>query len=89
VQNKVLEALAMGKATVISPSCRAGLRAQPGRDLLVALSPVEWTESVLRLLDDKTLRQQLGAAGRRHVEEHHCWDRCLQPFDALLGLTQE
>jgi sugar transferase (PEP-CTERM/EpsH1 system associated) len=89
VQNKVLEALAMGKATVISPSCRAGLRAQPGWDLLVASSPVEWTESVLRLLDDEALRRQLGAAGRRHVEEHHCWDRCLQPFDALLGLREE
>jgi sugar transferase (PEP-CTERM/EpsH1 system associated) len=86
VQNKALEALAMGKATVISPACRAGLRAEPGRDVLVAESPTEWTEAVGRLLDDAPLRERLGAAGRRRVEEQNCWDRCLEPLGGLLGL---
>jgi sugar transferase (PEP-CTERM/EpsH1 system associated) len=86
VQNKVLEALAMGKATVISPPCRAGLRVEPGSDLLVASSPAEWTDAVRRLLDDAGLRERLGAAGRRRVEEQNCWERCLEPLGGLLGL---
>jgi sugar transferase (PEP-CTERM/EpsH1 system associated) len=86
VQNKVLEALAMGKAAVISPQCRAGLRVTPGAEVLVAGEPGEWVEAVLHLLEDPALRERLGQAGRRHVEEHCRWDRCLEPFDALLGL---
>jgi sugar transferase (PEP-CTERM/EpsH1 system associated) len=87
VQNKVLEALAMGKATVISPACRSGLRVEPDADVLVASAPAEWVEAVLRLLDDEGLRQRLGAAGRRHVEGQCRWERCLEPLAALLGLS--
>jgi sugar transferase (PEP-CTERM/EpsH1 system associated) len=88
VQNKVLEALAMGKAAVISPASRAGLRVEPGREVLVAASPAEWTRDVLRLLDDESLRERLGAAGRRRVEAENCWERCLEPLGALLGLRE-
>jgi sugar transferase (PEP-CTERM/EpsH1 system associated) len=88
VQNKVLEALAMAKPTVASPQTLAGLKARPGTHLLRASSPAEWAQAVLRLFDDAALRHRLGAAGRRYVEENHCWDRCLAPFAPLLGLPE-
>jgi glycosyltransferase involved in cell wall biosynthesis len=87
VQNKVLEALAMGKATVASPMTLAGLRAGATPGVVVATTPEEWAGAVLRLLGDEGLRRTLGTAGRRYVEEHHCWDRCLTPFAELLGLA--
>jgi sugar transferase (PEP-CTERM/EpsH1 system associated) len=87
LQNKVLEALAMGKATVASPPALAALRVEPGVHLLEASSPAEWVAAVLRLLDDAGLRRRLGAAGRHFVERNHHWDRCLDPFQSLLGLT--
>jgi polysaccharide biosynthesis protein PslH len=86
VQNKVLEALAMGKATVASPQALAGLGTKPGVHLIEAASRQRWVESILRLLGDQELRRALGAAGRRYVEEHHRWLRCLEPFGRLLGL---
>jgi glycosyltransferase involved in cell wall biosynthesis len=86
IQNKVLEALAMARPTVASPPSLAGLRARPGTHLLSATTPDEWVAAVLRLLDDEELAQQLGAAGRRYTEEHHCWERCLEPFRCLLDL---
>jgi sugar transferase (PEP-CTERM/EpsH1 system associated) len=87
VQNKVLEALAMAKATVASPLALEGLTAEAGVHLLQASSGPGWVEAILRLLADPSLRQQLGTAGRRFVEAHHHWDRCLEPFRALLGLA--
>jgi sugar transferase (PEP-CTERM/EpsH1 system associated) len=87
VQNKVLEALAMGKAVVASPEAIEGIRAEPGVHLLAASSPAEWVEAVTRLLDDGDLRRRLGADGRAYVEEAHSWKRCLVPFGTLLGLT--
>jgi sugar transferase (PEP-CTERM/EpsH1 system associated) len=86
VQNKVLEALATGRAAVVSPEALAGLQAEPGVHLLSAATPREWVEATLRLLGDAELRRQLGRAGRQYVEENHCWDRCL---DALLPLLKE
>ena len=88
VQNKVLEALAMARATVASPAALCGVRARPGRDLLAATTPSEWVEAVLRLFDDADLRGRLGAAGRRYVEEQHRWERCLQPLADLLELPE-
>jgi sugar transferase (PEP-CTERM/EpsH1 system associated) len=86
VQNKVLEALAMAKATVATPMTLAGLRGQATPGVLMASTVADWTSAVLHLLDDEPLRRRLGAAGRRYVAEHHCWDRCLEPFLDLLRL---
>jgi sugar transferase (PEP-CTERM/EpsH1 system associated) len=85
VQNKVLEALAMARATVASPQSLAGLRAKPGVHLMEAASPEQWVEVLLQLLDNQDLRRRLGAAGRRYVEEHHRWSGCLEPLGRLLG----
>jgi sugar transferase (PEP-CTERM/EpsH1 system associated) len=85
VQNKLLESLAMKKALVASPTTLAGLKAEPGVHLLKANEPKEWQETILRLLADPPSRKQLGEAGRRFVEEHHHWDRCLEPLGRLLN----
>jgi sugar transferase (PEP-CTERM/EpsH1 system associated) len=86
VQNKVLEALAMRKAVVASPQALAGLRERLDLPALTATTPAEWAEHIGRLLGDEPLRRQLGAAGRRYVEAHHSWERCLEPLSELLGL---
>lgn len=88
VQNKVLEALAMSKAVLATPQAIAGLKAVPGTHLLVASTAAEWADGLAQLFQDAELRRRLGAAGRLYVEEHHRWERCLQPFDQLLGLPQ-
>jgi sugar transferase (PEP-CTERM/EpsH1 system associated) len=88
VQNKVLESLAMGKATVVSPPPLDGLRAAPGEHLLLARSPTEWLDCLTRLFQGPALRRQLGVAGRAYAERNHCWERCLAPLGELLGLPR-
>jgi polysaccharide biosynthesis protein PslH len=87
VQNKILEALAAGKAVIASPQALAGVRARPDRDLLCASSSAEWIEAIDRVLDDAPLRRRLGNAGRAFVEKHHDWQRCLEPLTDLLAVT--
>jgi sugar transferase (PEP-CTERM/EpsH1 system associated) len=89
VQNKLLEAMAMGKALLASPSTLAGLNAQPEVHFLRADSPLDWQEGMLRLMVDKPFRKHLGVAGRHYVEENHSWDRCLQPMGELLHEVTE
>jgi glycosyltransferase involved in cell wall biosynthesis len=74
IQNKVLEALACGTPVVATPQACSALEVEPGRDLLTAGAPDEFAGQVLRVLDDPALAAQLGAAGRRYVEQHHDWD---------------
>lgn len=88
LQNKVLEALAMAKATIVSPPALAALTAEPGRHLIRAESSQEWTQAILELFDNPTRRQLLGREGRAFVELRHAWDRCLEPFlDRIVAAT--
>jgi sugar transferase (PEP-CTERM/EpsH1 system associated) len=89
LQNKVLEALAMGKAVVASPPALAALQIRPGVHLLAASSAVEWVNGIQTLLENEHYRGELGAAGRKFVEEHHDWDHCLEPLSELLKLNSE
>jgi sugar transferase (PEP-CTERM/EpsH1 system associated) len=89
VQNKILEALAMGRPVIASPLSLQGLTAKLGEHLLAAGSAEEWLNCLERLFDDAALRQQLGQAGRIFVEENHCWDCCLEPLRAMLFPDKE
>src|SRR5262249_41636012 len=79
--------LAMAKAVVASSPALAALQTQPGVHLLAAHSADEWTNAVLTVLEDDGIRRSLGTAGRKFVEKHHHWDRCLEPLSDILGLT--
>ncbi len=80
LQNKVLEAMAMAKPTVAAPPAVAALNVQLGRDLLSPTTPDEWVKTLVELLADKQRQAELGTAGRKYVEEHHHWDKCLRPM---------
>jgi len=73
IQNKVLEAMALGTPVVVAAQAAGALGTHPGRDLLVAGSPREFAEATLRLMDDAALRGSLGKFGREYVERHHDW----------------
>lgn len=73
IQNKVLEAMALGTPVVVCAQAAAALDARPGRDLLVAGSTQEFAEATLRLMDDAAMRISMGQFGREYVEQYHDW----------------
>jgi sugar transferase (PEP-CTERM/EpsH1 system associated) len=89
VQNKVLEAMAMGKPVVASPQALAGLGRSRDLPALRVESPWDWVASLSALLEDEDQRRRLGAAGRRYVELHHHWGTCLGAILPLLGLQAD
>ena len=88
VQNKLLEALAMGKAVVSSPEPVVGLDIEHGIHLRVAKTPGQWIESISELVNDPSQRNELGLAGLAYVTTHHAWERCLEPLSDFLGLNE-
>jgi polysaccharide biosynthesis protein PslH len=73
IQNKVLEAMALGTPVVVAAQAAATLGTQHGRDLLTANSAQEFATATLNLLDDAALRATLSESGRKYVEQHHDW----------------
>lgn len=73
IQNKILEAMAMGTATVTTSQALEGLDAEPERDLLIADDAESLSTALTRILQDPALRRAFEQNGRRYVETHHQW----------------
>lgn len=73
IQNKVLEAMALGTPVVVAEQAASGLGVQAGHDLLVATTPREFADSTLHLLGNAGLRTSLSGNGRDYVERNHDW----------------
>jgi sugar transferase (PEP-CTERM/EpsH1 system associated) len=83
IQNKVLEAMAMAKPVVLSPAALEGLRAEPGRDLLLARDAQEFTALVSQILSGRW--HSLGGSARKYVEVEHRWTENLKVLDEFFN----
>jgi glycosyltransferase involved in cell wall biosynthesis len=83
IQNKLLEAMAMGTPVVTTSSATAALQIEPGRDLLVADTPQAMAEVVNTLLADDALRQRIGQEGRRYVQTYHNWSTAAERLEEV------
>lgn len=83
VKNKLLEAMACGVPTVVAPTALGGLRAVPGRDLLVGATLDAMVALVVDLLRDPDRATALGTAARRYVAEVHSWPKVAAQYEAV------
>lgn len=84
---KILEAMAMQRAIVSTRIGAEGIPCEEGEHLLLADSPSEFAEAVLRLLEDTSLRQRLGQQAGEWVRQNYDWNPlCAQAIDALKAL---
>ncbi len=84
IQNKVLEALAMGLPVVGTTPATQGVEGEPGRDFLVADDAPSFAARVVELLERPDEARALGQRGRAFVERQYDWEKVLAPLDALL-----
>lgn len=87
IQNKVLEAMAMGRPVVASREAAEGIDAQSDRHIVIADGPGEEAKAVLMLLADPARAAALGRAARAQVEARYDWAATLAPLRAMLTGT--
>lgn len=85
IQNKVLEAMAMGRPVVASRDCAVSVSAQPGREIVDAVDASDFVREVDALLREPARATAIGQAGRRHVQQHFSWDAHLDAFERHLA----
>jgi len=70
---KVLEAMAMDRAVVSTPSGCAGLGLEHSINVWIADAPEDFARAIQTLLQDTTARRRIAGAGRVHVERNYGW----------------
>jgi len=83
-QNKILESMASGVPVVAGRAAAGGVDAVPGEHFVVASTPEEHAQAILRILGDPAERRRLAAAGRERMLSHHAWDRSMQRLDRII-----
>ena len=84
IQNKVLEALAMGLPVVGTTPATQGVEGVAGRDFQVADDATSFAQRVIELLERPDEALALGRRGRAFVEQHYDWEKFFEPLEPLL-----
>jgi len=80
---KILEAMATGNGIVSTRLGAEGLDVRDGRDLVLADEPESFAQATIRILTDVSLRQRLGTAARRRVEDRYDWRFAAEALDRV------
>lgn len=84
LQNKVLEAMAAGRAVVLSSAAARGIGGKDGRDCLIADDAESAANAIVSLLRNPDHAAALGRSARAFVQEHFNWDREMARLETLL-----
>jgi sugar transferase (PEP-CTERM/EpsH1 system associated) len=83
IQNKVLEAMAMGRPVVATGVGIEGLDITPGEHFLQADTAEDFAAAILRLLDSAAERERLALAARARLEARFSWAHVARQFEAI------
>ena len=84
IQNKILEAMSMGRPVVASGACVSAIQAQPRVDIVSAESVEEYVMAINEILSDPLRAQRLGVAARDCVVRRYSWSAHLAGIDQYL-----
>jgi sugar transferase (PEP-CTERM/EpsH1 system associated) len=85
IQNKVLEAMAMGVPVVTTPQGREGLEKCEADEMLMADNPEDFAKAVLKVLDGKF--PKMGLLARARVSKDFRWQDSLAELDRIIALA--
>ena len=80
IQNKVLEAMACGLPTVVSPQSAEGIDALSGKEFWIAEEAKKWIECLNQLARSSDARVNTGLAARQLILNCYSWDSKLSKF---------
>ncbi|GIK57597.1 MAG: glycosyl transferase family 1 [Chloroflexota bacterium] len=83
IQNKILEAMACGTAVVTTSQAISSLNIQPEREIAIADTPEDFSQAILKLLQDEQMRQEMAIAGYTYVRNHHNWDTIAYNLESI------
>lgn len=85
IKNKILEAMSM-ELPVISTSCGiSGINGENHVHFLLADTPDEFKDNILKLIHDEKLREKIGSEARIFVENNYSWKTSMTKLDDIIS----
>ena len=88
LQNKLLEAMAMGLPCVTTPLVNNALKAKNGKEILIAENAVEFAEHINTLLNNKKTYEQISTHGKAYVAKEFSWAHSVKKLNLLFSKTK-
>ena len=89
MQNKLLEAMAMGLPCITTPLASDALEARDKHELLVAMTVLEFEQNITILLTGESDYKHLGMQGRKFVETNYSWSQAIKRLSQILNTRPE
>jgi polysaccharide biosynthesis protein PslH len=74
MQNKILEAMSCALPVITTSIGLGSIEAVVGKEILVADTPSEFIETIVRLAQNPDRIAQIGASAQNFVKKHHSWE---------------
>ena len=84
VQNKILEAMAMGLPVVGTSNAFQGISATEENGIRIVDDPKRFADEIVNLLNTPSLRRECGARARDFVQRHCRWEDCGLALEKLI-----
>jgi glycosyltransferase involved in cell wall biosynthesis len=84
LQNKLLEAMAMGIPCITTTLANKALNASPDTEILIANSPEEFVHQITKLQNDSELYERISQQGKKYVRANFSWEKCNELLSNLL-----
>lgn len=88
MQNKLLEAMAMGLPCVTTPLASEALEVTPGHELLVGRTAEELIAHIKYLLNNPNDAKIIGEQGRKMVSNTYSWESAVNTLNELITLQR-
>jgi sugar transferase (PEP-CTERM/EpsH1 system associated) len=84
MQNKLLEAMALGIPCITTPLANSPIRTTHEKEILVASDPVEFVAAIKRLKADQELYSTIQAGARKFVQNNYSWEHTTKELRSLI-----
>jgi sugar transferase (PEP-CTERM/EpsH1 system associated) len=84
LQNKLLEAMAMGLPCITTSLANNALKATENKEILVGNSKNELAEALLKLLNDTEFRNYLSENSIKFVKENYSWEKNIEDLAKII-----
>lgn len=84
LQNKLLEAMALGVPCITTSLANNALGAKPEEDILIADSPEEFAHQIKRLVNDSDLKKKIIKNAQSFILRNYKWDAVIKDLVQLI-----
>ena len=87
LQNKLLEAMAMGLPCITSAMANSALGAIENKEILVGHTPAEYADLIIKLLNDNDFAASIAQNGHEFVKREYSWENSTAKLVEIMSLN--